>query len=69
MPLPEQNVGHLVVVWIYEDAMHLPDLAIEGMDVIAGTDLCLTHRNNFLDRDPRGAWYSHGWRAGRGGDP
>ena len=69
MPLPEQDVGHLMVVWMDEEAMHLPDLAIECMDVVAGTDLCLTHRNDFLDRDPREVWYSHGWLGGRGGDP
>jgi len=35
MPLREQDVGYLVA-WINEETLDLPDLAIEGMDVITG---------------------------------
>lgn len=52
MPLPEQYVGNPVVVRIDEQALHPPDLTIEGMDVLTGTYLCFTRRDNLLDNEP-----------------
>jgi hypothetical protein len=52
MPRPEQHVGHPVVVRIDEQALHPPDLTVESMDVLTGTHLCFTRRDNLLDNEP-----------------
>src|SRR5580693_3060634 len=51
MPLLEQNVGHLVVARIDHEAMHLSDGAVEGTDMIAVTQVCLTQRDRVVDDD------------------
>src|SRR6185312_4363562 len=51
MPLLEQHVGHPVIARVDEEALHLPDLTIDGVDLVPGPHLLLTHRNNvFEDR-------------------
>ena len=45
-------MGHLVIVWIDEEALHPPDLAIESMDMLTRTYLCFTDRNNIFDDGP-----------------
>jgi len=52
MPLPDQHVGNPVVVRIDEQAPHPPDLTIESMNVVTGTHLCSTRRDNLLDDEP-----------------
>ena len=52
MPLLKQHMGHLVIVWIDEEALHPADLAIEGMDMLTRAHLCFTHRNNIFDDGP-----------------
>ena len=59
MPLLEQHVGHAVVARIHQEALHLPDLTIQGMDVLAAANFCFTQRNHILDIGPRGVWYAH----------
>ena len=59
MPLPEQHVGNPVGLRIDEQALHQADLTIEGMDVLTGTHLCFTRRDNLLDNEP-------GWPRHRG---
>jgi hypothetical protein len=54
MPLPEQHVGNPVVLRIDEQALHQADLTIEGMDVLTGTHLYFTRRDNLLDNEPAG---------------
>ena len=49
MPLPEQHVGHPVVIRIDLAAVHPPDLPVEGMDGLPAVDVCLAPRNNVLD--------------------
>jgi hypothetical protein len=41
-------MGHLVSVWISEEALDPPDLAIDGMDTVTVPQLNLTFRNNVL---------------------
>ena len=48
MPLLEQHMGHLLVVRIDDESQHLPDFAVDGMDTLAGTQLCLAHRDDVL---------------------
>ena len=55
MPLLEQDVGHVTAARIDQETPHLPDLTIEGIDVITGTHLCLTDRDDLVDDDPLGA--------------
>ena len=51
MPLLEHHMGHLLVVRIDDESQHLPDFAVGGMDMLAGTQLCLAHRDDVvLDR-------------------
>src|SRR5262245_23385291 len=49
--LLEQHVGHPVIARADEEALHPPDLTIDGVDRVPGPHLLLTHRNNvFEDR-------------------
>ena len=41
-------MGHLLVVRIDDESQHLPDFAVDGMDTLAGTQLCLAHRDDVL---------------------
>src|SRR6516165_5959035 len=51
VPLHKQHVGHPVIARVDEEALHPPDLTIEGIDPVPGPHLLLTHRNNvFEDR-------------------
>ena len=53
MPLLEQHMGHPVIAGIGEEALHPPDLTIDGMDTVTGPHLYLTLRNNVLgDHSP-----------------
>jgi hypothetical protein len=49
--LLEQHGGHPVIARADQEALHPPDLAIDGVDPVPGPHLVLTHRNNvFEDR-------------------
>jgi hypothetical protein len=48
---PEQHMGHLVIGWTGEEASHLPDLTMNGVDA-SRPHLCLAERNDVLDDRP-----------------
>src|SRR5215831_6542758 len=53
VPLLEQHVGHPVIARVDEEALHPPDLTIDGVDLLPGPHLLPTHRDNvFEDRRP-----------------
>ncbi len=60
VPLLEQHVGHPVVTRIDEEALHPPDLAVDGVDRVTGPHLVLTQRNNVFDHRPAVSWRGHG---------
>ena len=45
-------MGHPVIVRIDQEAPHPPDLTVDGMDLVPGPYLVLTHRNNVFDERP-----------------
>jgi hypothetical protein len=49
-------VGHPVVVRVDEEALHLPDLTVDGVDRVTGPHLVLTQRNNVFDHRPAVSW-------------
>ena len=49
MPFFEQHVGQPVVARIDQEALHLPDLTVEGMDVLTMADFCFAQRNYVFD--------------------
>ena len=69
MALLEQHVGHVMIARVDEEPLDLADLAVHGMDVVTGTDLCFTHGDDVLDGDPCQVRYARGGAARRGGDP
>ena len=46
MPLLEQYVGHLVIALVDQEALHPPDLTIDGVDPFPRPHLVLTRRKN-----------------------
>jgi hypothetical protein len=53
MALLEQHVAHPVITRADEEALHPPDLPIDGMNAVTGPELHLTARDNVLnDRPP-----------------
>ena len=56
-----------MVARIDEETLHLPDLTIQGMNVVTGLQLYLTHRDDLLDDGPLGPRYPRVNRAGRRG--
>ena len=42
-------MGYLVIARIDREPPHLSDGAVEGMDMLAATQLCLTQRNDVVD--------------------
>jgi len=58
MPLLEQHVSHPAIARANDETLHPPDLAIDGMDSVAGSHLCLTDRDNVFDYRPR--MFGHG---------
>jgi hypothetical protein len=45
-------MGHLVIGWIGEEASHLPDLTIDGVNPVPRPHLCLAEQNDVLDDRP-----------------
>ena len=60
VPLLEQHVGHPIVARVDEEALHPPDLTIDGVDRVTGPHLVLTQRNNVFDHRPAVSWRGHG---------
>jgi len=53
MALLEQHVAHPVIARVDEEALHPPDVPIDGMDTVTGAELYLAPRDNVLnDRSP-----------------
>src|SRR5262249_10660893 len=68
MPLLQQHVGHVLVVRVDEEPLHPADLAIDGMDMLAVTDLCFAVGDHLLDEGPPAVRCAHadahtGYRA------
>jgi hypothetical protein len=49
MALLEQHVAHLVIARVDEEALHPPDVPIDGMDTVTGAELYLALRDNVLN--------------------
>ena len=53
MPFPEQHVGHVVVARVDEEALHLSDLTVQGMDVLTALQVGFTLRDHVVDDERR----------------
>src|SRR3974390_2195417 len=52
MPLLEQHMSHPAIARVDKEALHPPDLAIDGMDPVAGSHICLPHGDNVFTYRP-----------------
>ena len=56
MALLEQHVAHPVIARVDEEALHPPDVPIDGMDTVTGAELYLAARDNVLNDRPPVYW-------------
>ena len=52
MPLLEEHVSHPAIARVDKEALHPPDLAIDGKDTVTGSHLCLPHGDNVFTYRP-----------------